>query len=122
LLPVSAPFHTCLMRPVAEQLAELVNSVSFRSPKIPIVHNVHAQTEMVPDRIKRLMLEQIHRPVKWVSCVKVLHRNGAQAIIECGPGRVLCGLTKRINRTISPLSSDNSDSFSMALAKFGGVI
>lgn len=114
-LPVSAPFHTSLMKPAADNLADLVNSVSFSAPQVPVIHNVHAQTESDPETIKALMLEQIYSPVKWVDCVKQLKNNGATTLVECGPGKVLSGLTKRIDREISSLSTDNVADYTAAL-------
>lgn len=114
-LPVSAPFHTSLMKPAADNLADLVNSVSFSAPQVPVIHNVHAQTESDPETIKALMLEQIYSPVKWVDCVKQLKNNGATTFAECGPGKVLSGLTKRIDREISSLSTDNVADYTAAL-------
>jgi [acyl-carrier-protein] S-malonyltransferase len=114
-LPVSAPFHTSLMKPAANNLADLVNSVTFSAPQVPVVHNVHAQTESNPETIKALMLEQIYSPVKWVDCVNQLKNNGATTLIECGPGKVLSGLSKRIDREISSLATDNVADFTAAL-------
>jgi [acyl-carrier-protein] S-malonyltransferase len=114
-LPVSAPFHTSLMKPAADQLAEVVNSVSFRAPNISIVHNVHAREENNPDRIKSLMLEQIYSPVKWVDCVKQLKQNGVHILIECGPGKVLSGLSKRIDRDLQAMATDSPTDFDTAL-------
>jgi len=114
-LPVSAPFHTSLMKPAADNLADLVNKVNFSAPQVPVVHNVHAQTETDPETIKALMLEQIYSPVKWVDCVNQLKNNGATTLIECGPGKVLSGLTKRINREITSLATDSVADFTAAL-------
>lgn len=114
-LPVSAPFHTSLMKPAADNLADLVNTVNFSAPQIPVVHNVHAQTETDPETIKALMLEQIYSPVKWVDCVNQLKNNGATTLIECGPGKVLSGLTKRIDREITSLATDSVADFTAAL-------
>jgi [acyl-carrier-protein] S-malonyltransferase len=114
-LPVSAPFHTSLMKPAADNLADLVNSVAFSAPQVPVVHNVHAQTESDPKTIKELMLEQIYSPVKWVDCVNQLKNNGATTLLECGPGKVLSGLSKRIDREISSLATDNVADFTAAL-------
>jgi len=80
-LPVSAPFHTSLMQPAAEQLAEMVNGTAFAQPQIPVLHNVHAQTETNPESIKALMLEQIYRPVMWVDCIQGLKANGTDILI-----------------------------------------
>ena len=114
-LPVSAPFHTSLMQPAAEQLAEMVNGTAFAQPQIPGLHNVHAQTETNPESIKALMLEQIYRPVMWVDCIQGLKANGTEILIECGPGRVLNGLTKRIDRDLTSLSTDDVASLENAL-------
>jgi [acyl-carrier-protein] S-malonyltransferase len=114
-LPVSAPFHTSLMKPAADNLADLVNTVNFSAPQVPVVHNVHAQTETDPEIIKALMLEQIYSPVKWVDCVNQLKNNGATTLIECGPGKVLSGLTKRIDREITSLATDSVADFTAAL-------
>ncbi|MCT2530939.1 ACP S-malonyltransferase [SAR92 clade bacterium H921] len=114
-LPVSAPFHTSLMQPAAENLTELVSSTDFSSPKIPILHNVHAKAETKPEAIKALMLEQIYKPVMWVDCIEGLRSNGAQIFVECGPGRVLNGLTKRIDRDLTSFSTDDVASLENAL-------
>jgi [acyl-carrier-protein] S-malonyltransferase len=114
-LPVSAPFHTSLMQPAAEQLAELVNNTTFSSPKIPVIHNVNAKAESDPEAIKALMLEQIYKPVLWVDCIQALKQGGAELFVECGPGRVLNGLTKRIDRDLTSLSSDDVASLENAL-------
>jgi [acyl-carrier-protein] S-malonyltransferase len=114
-LPVSAPFHTSLMQPAAEQLAELVNGTAFSKPQIPVLHNVHAQAESNPESTKALMLEQIYKPVMWVDCIQALKANGAQIMIECGPGRVLNGLTKRIDRNLTSFSTDDVASLENAL-------
>ena len=115
-LPVSAPFHTSLMKPAAEQLAELVSSTAFATPTIPVIHNVHAQTETDAERIKALMLEQIYKPVMWVDCITALKQGGASVFAECGPGRVLNGLTKRIDREITSFAMDDPASLDNALA------
>ena len=114
-LPVSAPFHTSLMKPAADNLAEMVNAVTFRAPEVPIMHNVHAEYENDPAVIKALMLEQIYSPVKWVDCVKQLKASGASTLIECGPGKVLSGLAKRIDRELIALATESAADFDAAL-------
>lgn len=114
-LPVSAPFHTSLMTPAAEQLAALVSSTAFATPTIPVIHNVHAQAETDAERIKALMLEQIYKPVMWVDCITALKQGGASVFAECGPGRVLNGLTKRIDREITSFAMDDPASLDNAL-------
>jgi [acyl-carrier-protein] S-malonyltransferase len=115
-LPVSAPFHTSLMKPAADNLADMVNAVSFRAPKVPIMHNVHAKNEQDPEAIKALMLEQIYSPVKWVDCVKQLKESGINTIVECGPGKVLSGLCKRIDRDLTSVATENVVDFDAALS------
>jgi [acyl-carrier-protein] S-malonyltransferase len=114
-LPVSAPFHTSLMRPAADNLAVLVEQKEFCAPQIPVLHNVHAQPETDPVAIKKLMLEQIYQPVLWVDCVNGLSSRGAEILIECGPGRVLNGLSKRIDRSLTSLATDDVASLENAL-------
>ena len=114
-LPVSAPFHTSLMRPAADNLSELVMQKSFSAPQIPVLHNVHAKTEEDSEKIKSLMLEQIYQPVLWVDCVNALSSRGAEILIECGPGRVLNGLSKRIDRSLTSLATDDVASLENAL-------
>ena len=114
-LPVSAPFHSSLMKPAAEQLAALVSSTAFATPTIPVIHNVHAQSETDAERIKALMLEQIYKPVMWVDCITALKQGGASVFAECGPGRVLNGLTKRIDREITSFAMDDPASLDNAL-------
>jgi [acyl-carrier-protein] S-malonyltransferase len=117
-LPVSAPFHTSLMHPAAENLADLVNSTVFSTPQIPVIHNVHAQIESNPDAIKTLMLEQIYKPVMWVDCVKALKAQGVEILVECGPGRVLNGLSKRIDLELTSYATDDLASLENALTSF----
>lgn len=114
-LPVSAPFHTSLMQPAAEQLTELVESTTFASPTIPVIHNVTAKPEQDAKAVKSLMLEQIYKPVLWVDCILALKAAGAEHFVECGPGRVLNGLTKRIDRDLKSLSTDYIASLDNAL-------
>lgn len=115
-LAASAPFHSSLLRPAADRLADDINQVIFNTPKIPVVHNVHAKTESDPEAIKRAMIEQIYHPVLWVACINTLVKEGVETCVECGPGKVLSGLSKRINRSIHSLATETPDSFSAALS------
>lgn len=116
-LPVSAPFHTSLMRPAADNLAEQVESTTFSAPQVPVVHNVNAKTESDPTVIKTLMLEQIYHPVLWVDCVNTLAKSGISTMIECGPGKVLSGLAKRIDRSLTALATEDVANFNQALSE-----
>jgi len=119
-LPVSAPFHTSLMQPAADGLTPQVEATHFQAPQIPVVHNVHARTESDPQAIKRLMIEQISSPVLWVDCVQTLKNQGATLMVECGPGKVLSGLTKRIDKSIVSLATESPQELETALTETKG--
>lgn len=108
-LAVSAPFHTSLMKPAADRLAVDMAAVSFSTPDIPIIHNVHAAQESTSAGLRQIMVEQISAPVKWVDCVEKVVSMGTTNLIECGPGKVLCGLTKRIDKSVATWHSDSSE-------------
>lgn len=115
-LPVSAPFHTSLMRPAADKLAEQIHATPFSTPIIPVVHNVSAATESNPEKIKALMIEQIFSAVRWVDCVNTMSGLGVTTTVECGPGKVLSGLNKRINKELNTLSIETSEELAGVLA------
>ncbi len=114
-LPVSAPFHTEMMRPAAERLAEKIESVVFRAPVIPVVHNIHGRSEAEPEAIKTLMIEQIYSPVRWVDCVASLVDRGVKTTVECGAGKVLSGLNRRIHKPLSVFATEDLESLNAAL-------
>lgn len=116
-LPVSAPFHTSLMKPAGEKLAEKVAELTVASPEVPVVHNVHAQTESDPEKIKALLVEQIYSPVKWTSCVETMVAAGITTTLECGPGKVLSGLSKRIDKSLTGLNIETLAGLDKALAE-----
>jgi [acyl-carrier-protein] S-malonyltransferase len=115
LLPVSAPFHTDLMHPAGERLAVELANITIKSPVIPVVHNVHAGVESDPEKIRQLLVKQIYSPVKWTSCVQIMVDKGIASIVECGPGKVLSGLNKRINKELVSYSTDSVASFNQSL-------
>ena len=116
LLPVSAPFHTSLMRPAGEKLAQALAELTINAPVIPVVHNVHAQTEANPAQIKELLTQQIYSAVKWVSCVQTMTDSGIEMTVECGPGKVLSGLNKRIQKSLQCLNLESPETLEAALA------
>ena len=116
-LPVSAPFHTSLMRPAADRLAQHIQATSFQVPAIPVVHNVHGRTETDPATIKNLMIEQIFHPVLWVDCMQALVNAGVNTVVECGPGKVLAGLAKRIEKSLTAFTTDDVDSLDKAITE-----
>ncbi len=114
-LPVSAPFHTQLMRPAGEQLAEEISRLEIKTPEIPVVHNVHAQTETDPARIGELLVEQIYSPVRWTQCMQTMCGAGITHFVECGPGKVLSGLARRVDRSLTVAALEEPDSLRAAL-------
>jgi [acyl-carrier-protein] S-malonyltransferase len=115
-LPVSAPFHTSLMRPAGERLHEVLESLSLRAPCVPVVHNVHARTESDPKVIHRLLVDQVSSPVLWTACMQTMRDAGVEHIIECGPGKVLGGLMRRIDRDVTCQAIEEPDDLQAALA------
>lgn len=103
-LPVSAPFHSSLMKPAAEKLKARLATTALQSPKIPVVNNIEVKVETDPDRIRAALYEQAFGPVRWVECVRAIQGRGITTIIECGPGKVLAGLVKRIDGTLASAS------------------
>jgi [acyl-carrier-protein] S-malonyltransferase len=101
LLPVSAPFHSSLMKPAAEKLKQRLAGTSLRSPRIPVVNNIEVKAETDPDRIRAALYEQAFGPVRWVECVRAIQARGVSTIVECGPGKVLAGLVKRIDGSLN---------------------
>ncbi len=96
LLPVSVPSHCMLMKKAADEFSQLLNKIKFKDPEIPILQNVDARIKMRADEIKPILVEQLYKPVRWVDSIKEINLLGVTKIIECGPGKVLCGLIKRI--------------------------
>jgi len=99
LLPVSVPSHSALMHPAAERMAERLKLVEFRPPQVPVIHNAHVQSETRPDAIRHALVRQIESPVRWVETIQKMAADGVNKLVECGPGKVLAGLNKRIVKT-----------------------
>jgi [acyl-carrier-protein] S-malonyltransferase len=108
-LPVSAPFHTSLMAPAGDLLNAALDRVTISTPEIPVVHNVGARTESDPAKIRKLLVRQISAPVPWTDCIKALCSGGATRFAECGAGRVLGGLLRRIDKTLSCAYLENPE-------------
>lgn len=103
-LPVSAPFHSLLMRPAAEKLREKLANVTLSAPQIPIVNNIDVTVETDLDRIRDALYRQAFGPVRWVECVQALKARGLLTLVECGPGKVLAGMCKRIDAELTGLA------------------
>lgn len=115
-LPVSAPFHTSLMHPAGDKLREAMAALTFAKPTIPVVHNVDARPETDPEKIKAVLFEQIFSPVQWTRCVQYMATQGITTAVECGPGKVLSGLIKRVDKNINCLGIEDSAGLDTALA------
>jgi len=100
-LPVSVPSHCALMKPAAEQLAAELESITIGTPAISVLQNVTAQVTTDPEAIKANLVQQLYRPVLWVDCVNNMAGKGIERMLECGPGKVLSGLNKRISRGLA---------------------
>ena len=100
LLPVSVPSHCALMKPAAENLTSAMANISVQAPHIPVLHNVSVTSSTNSDEIKSLLAQQLHNPVRWVETIQFLAEQGVDKLVECGPGKVLAGLTKRIDKSV----------------------
>ena len=96
-LPVSAPFHSSLMKPAAEKLREKLATLTFNAPQIPLVNNIDVAIELDTAKIKDALYRQAFGPVRWVECISAMKARGITTVIECGPGKVLAGMCKRID-------------------------
>ena len=96
-LPVSAPFHSSLMKPAADKLKEKLAATSFATPRIPVINNIDVAVETEADRIRDALFRQAFGPVRWVECVQAIKARGVSTLVECGPGKVLAGMVKRID-------------------------
>jgi [acyl-carrier-protein] S-malonyltransferase len=97
VLPVSAPFHSSLLKPASERLRDYLAPMAFSVPQIPVINNVDVAIEQDISRIKDALTRQAASPVRWVETVRMIASEGITHVVECGPGKVLAGLTKRIN-------------------------
>ncbi|MAR92908.1 MAG: [acyl-carrier-protein] S-malonyltransferase [Pseudomonadales bacterium] len=114
-LAVSVPCHSDLMRPAAEQLAEQLRATAIQQPAIPVVNNIDAEVELNPDQIREKLIAQLYSPVLWVASVKTIAATGVDTLVECGPGKVLCGMSKRVERGLTVHSLQDQAGFDSAL-------
>lgn len=120
-LAVSVPSHTPLMREAAEALAARMESIDWRMPNLPLVHNVDAGIATDIAALKSALVRQLYLPVRWTDCVQQLVAAGASRFVECGPGKVLSGLNKRIDRGVESKSLGSLAEFEDALNGWGGA-
>ncbi|MDP1821827.1 MAG: ACP S-malonyltransferase [Archangium sp.] len=118
-LPVSAPFHCALMQPVVPRLEAVLGA--FKNPVVPVVSNVEAQPNGEGARVKELLLRQVTGSVRWIESVQAMEKAGVTKMIELGPGKVLCGLVKRISKSIECLNVEDPASLEKTLAALGSA-
>tara|TARA_B110000285_G_scaffold14534_1_gene14336 strand:- start:58 stop:936 length:879 start_codon:yes stop_codon:yes gene_type:complete len=114
-LPVSVPSHCALMLPAAEKLRTMLEGMQVRVPGIPVVQNVDAKVTSSSEVIVNNLVAQLHQPVLWTNCVESIAASGVDLVVECGPGKVLNGLTKRINKTLQSASINDAASLAVTL-------
>ena len=117
-LAVSVPSHTPLMREAANRLAETMAGLHWRAPSLPVVQNVDAKAHDGIDAIRDALVRQLYLPVQWTRCVEALAARGATRVAECGPGKVLAGLVKRIDKAMDARAIGNVGDFETALAEW----
>lgn len=115
MLPVSAPFHSSLLRPAAEKLAQYLERIPFERPQIPIVNNVDVATPEAPAEIRKALARQAASPVRWVEVIQRIAASGVTDVAECGPGKVLAGLTRRIDPSLQSHAITDPASLRQAL-------
>jgi len=103
-LPVSAPFHSSLMKPAAERLRQRLEEVEFAVPRIALINNIDVAVETDADRIRDALYRQAFGPVRWVECVQAIKARGIGHVVECGPGKVLAGMVKRIDPELTGMA------------------
>ena len=116
-LPVSVPSHSSLMLPAAEKLLAHLQGVTIAAPTIPVLHNTDVQSHAEPDAIRAALAKQLHTPVRWVETVQALKAAGIGRMIECGPGKVLAGLAKRIDDSLPAVALVDEASLAAALSQ-----
>jgi [acyl-carrier-protein] S-malonyltransferase len=115
-LPVSAPFHSSLLQPASEKLKTYLANIEFNVPTIPVINNVDVQILNDPQAIKDALVRQAAKPVRWQETIQAMAQQGITQVVECGPGKVLAGLTKRINDQVSGVPVFDEASLNEALA------
>jgi [acyl-carrier-protein] S-malonyltransferase len=120
-LPVSAPFHSSLLAPAAARLKEHLRSVRVLPPRIPVIHNVDVRSYDDPERIKDALVRQADHPVRWVECVRAMAGHGVTLIAECGPGKVLAPLIKRIAEGVEGVALLDREAMEQAIAALRGA-
>jgi [acyl-carrier-protein] S-malonyltransferase len=119
-LPVSAPFHSSLMQPAADKLKAYLEKVALSAPAIPVVNNVDVKVEEDPARIRDALVRQAASPVRWAETIRAMAAQGVTHVVECGPGKVLAGMVKRIDSNLQGIAAADRGSLEQALAAAKG--
>lgn len=120
LLPVSVPSHCALMEPAAQKLDEQLQNTAIDTPKMTLIHNVDVASHSAPEVIRNALKEQLYKPVRWADSIKFMHDQGVTCFVECGPGKVLVGLNKRIAKDADHLSIYDPETLNTALEQLNG--
>ncbi|MFO7748173.1 MAG: ACP S-malonyltransferase [Orrella sp.] len=115
LLPVSAPFHASLLKPAAAVLASALSEMTLKTPVIPVIHNVDVQMHDDPASIAQALVDQAWHPVRWVQTIEAMAQQGVTHVVECGPGKVLSGMVKRIDASMTAISVSDPASLEAAI-------
>jgi [acyl-carrier-protein] S-malonyltransferase len=119
-LPVSAPFHSALMQPAAARLRAYMQDIQFNAPRIPVINNVDVASCSEPDQIKDALVRQAYSPVRWVETIRAFAAQGATHVAECGPGKVLAGMTKRNDASLESLALADRASIEQGVSQSKG--
>jgi len=120
MLPVSAPFHSSLLAPAAQTLAQALENVTVQAPAIPLINNVDVASPTDPAAIRDALVRQAWRPVRWVEVIRAMKAQGVTHVVECGPGKVLQGLTRRIDAELTALAITDPASLQTTLETLQG--
>ncbi|MFI3156832.1 MAG: ACP S-malonyltransferase [Methylococcaceae bacterium] len=120
LLPVSVPSHCALMEPAAQKLNQHLQGTVIDTPKMTLIHNVDVASHSAPEVIRNALKEQLYKPVRWADSIKFMHDQGVTCFVECGPGKVLIGVNKRIAKDARHLSIYDPESLNKALEQLNG--
>ena len=116
MLDVSAPFHCELMRPARDRFEAVLDPIDLVAPDVPVVHNLDATLSSDPETIKNKLMRQVDSPVRWTDCVTTIRGRGVDRLLECGPGNVLAGLVRRIDRSLKVAGIGTQEAMQSALA------
>jgi [acyl-carrier-protein] S-malonyltransferase len=119
LLPVSAPFHCSLLKPAGEKLKTELENISLKDMKIPVVSNVTAEYILDKTKVKELLINQVSNPVLWENCINAMLEDGVDTFVEIGPGKVLSGFIKKINKEVKTLNVEDIDSLNKTIMELG---